>query len=761
MNLTRWTHRIAGRTRRDGGGRTAANPSARGSRSPRRRTGTDTACPADQEDDGAGHPPPDTAPHREPTPLSEDAARSEDALPAPGAPDPIRARGWHAAVRDTAPGDGQAAHAPATPEPAADPTEPAATGAGTRATGTPGTGGRPSPATPPSAALDQPAATAPAPGERVLRLHDLLAHAPALIAVTFGPTHRLAYVNSAYAAVFGPREPGAPAREALPELDQLGLLPLMDQVLRSGTARALRPRRIAHRPEGPPDTLLASTAGRGYGYYGFVCAPILAGDQHPADWLVDCGPAGLPVPREAPDHAAPHPARPAPHDGRPDRAAHELRAGSPEAAQRPVWIRLPGETAGPTTHADQPATPDVLLPSALLPAPGDGGPAGGLLNSLPAVPAHAPLPATRADGGPATITAPAWRGGVRALLRRGAHGLTEAVRHGSLAPLTHGTPRQGRDGDAVRGVLVFAADMTDQFLAAERLRESERKHRRMAVTLQHSLLPQALEQPDEIRVAATYEPGGEDAAVGGDWYDVITLGAGRTALVIGDVMGRGVRAAAVMGQLRTAVRAYARLDLPPHEVLQLLDGLAMEIDPSQIATCVYAVHDPHEGVLTYASAGHLPPMVRDPDGTVRPAPRAERTPARHRQLDAGHPPACRSRPAPPPSSTPTAWSNAAARDIDHGLTALSEALEGAPGDPEMVCERVLRRMGITAEHDDDVAVLVMHQPKRTGPESELFRGAVLDLLGGPEAAARARAFASECWPAGAWRRNCATRGCRR
>ncbi len=84
-------------------------------------------------------------------------------------------------------------------------------------------------------------------------------------------------------------------------------------------------------------------------------------------------------------------------------------------------------------------------------------------------------------------------------------------------------------------------------------------------------------------------------------------------------MGRGVRAAAVMGQLRTAVRAYARLDLPPHEVLQLLDGLAAEIDASQIATCVYAVHDPNEGRLVYASAGHLPILVRDEDGAVRRA----------------------------------------------------------------------------------------------------------------------------------------------
>lgn len=193
--------------------------------------------------------------------------------------------------------------------------------------------------------------------------------------------------------------------------------------------------------------------------------------------------------------------------------------------------------------------------------------------------------------------------------------------------------KNGRNkGGEGGGVLLYAADVTDHAEAAERLRTSERRHRETAVTLQRSLLPQELEQPDDLRIAATYQPGGTDAAVGGDWYDVITLGAGRTALVIGDVMGRGVRAAAVMGQLRTAVRAYARLDLPPHEVLQLLDGLAAEIDASQIATCAYAVHDPN-GKLVYASM-RPPPDPRTRSGRHGPPCRGpDRTAARHRWLD--------------------------------------------------------------------------------------------------------------------------------
>ncbi|MEV3875365.1 SpoIIE family protein phosphatase [Streptomyces sp. NPDC049906] len=297
------------------------------------------------------------------------------------------------------------------------------------------------------------------------------------------------------------------------------------------------------------------------------------------------------------------------------------------------------------------------------------------------------------------------------------------------------------DGSGGSDVLVFAVDVTDHADAAERLRAGERSQRETAVTLQRSLLPQELESPDDLRVAATYHPGGTETAVGGDWYDVITLGGGRTALVIGDVMGRGVRAAAIMGQLRTAVRAYARLDLPPHEVLQLLDGLAADIDANQIATCAYAVHDPNEGSLVYASAGHLPILVRDEHGTV------------HRAADATGPPlgtggwdhTSGSIPLGPGSTAVLYTDGLVERrgeDLDEGITTLEHALAGATGTPQVVCDRLIRTAGVTADHDDDVAVLVLQHPARTGPEGELFRNAALDLLGGVEAAPRARAFAS-------------------
>ncbi|MFI2784157.1 ATP-binding SpoIIE family protein phosphatase [Streptomyces sp. ALB3] len=416
---------------------------------------------------------------------------------------------------------------------------------------------RPKAAATPPDDTPEPSGPVTAPSLEGLSARELLGRLPAPVALLHGPEHRVTYVNPAYTSAFGARPCGEPAAEAMPELDELSLLPLMDQVLRSGTPRTVKSRKV-----------------RGGSSYTVTCTPVT-------------------------------------------------------------------------------------------------------------------------DGGP--------------------------------------------DGEA--GVLVYATDVTDHAEAAERLRASERRHRETAVTLQRSLLPQDLEQPDDLRIAATYQPGGTDAAVGGDWYDVITLGAGRTALVIGDVMGRGVRAAAVMGQLRTAVRAYARLDLPPHEVLQLLDVLAAEIDASQIATCAYAVHDPNEGHLVHASAGHLPILVCDEDGTV------------HRAEEPTGPPLGTggwihtSGTIPlPPGSTAVLYTDGLverrSEDIDEGVAALERALSGAKGSPQVVCDRLIRSLGVTAEHDDDVAVLVVQHPARTGTSAELFHNASLELHGGIEAAPRARAFAT-------------------
>ncbi len=135
----------------------------------------------------------------------------------------------------------------------------------------------------------------------------------------------------------------------------------------------------------------------------------------------------------------------------------------------------------------------------------------------------------------------------------------------------------------------------------------------IAEELQRSLLPQREFDLDDLEVATFYRSGVAGTQVGGDWYDVIALQGGRTALVVGDVMGRGVRAAAVMGQVRSAIRAYARLDLPPAEVVALLDGVVCDLFPDQIVTCVYAVFDPGEQSVELANAGHVPPLITCPE----------------------------------------------------------------------------------------------------------------------------------------------------
>jgi len=474
---------------------------------------------------------------------------------------------------------------------------------------TAGPAGRRTAPTPSASALASAAAAIAAPGPGpALHDHptvqDVLAHLPALVAVSYGPGHRIGYLNRAYTDLFGPRPTGVPAHQVMPELEELGLLPLMDQAFRTGRPRTVKARKVVH------SSLTSAERPR---FYTFVCAPV-----RDTEFL------------------------------------------------------------------------------------------GSQLDALAT--AHNP---------------------------RGPLGTLGSL--GSLGPLA--SLRRSNHAADVCGVLVFGAEVTDQVSATERLRESERRHREAAVTLQRSLLPQKLEQPDDLRVAATYQPGGPDAAVGGDWYDVITLGGGRTALVIGDVMGRGMRAAAVMGQLRTAVRAYARLDLPPHEVLQLLDVLASEIDPTLIATCVYAVYDPSEQLLTYSSAGHLPMMIREPDGSVtRPeepcGPPLGTGGYLHTSASVGL----------VTGATGVLYTDGLVerrgQDIDEGLDALAKTFAGATGHPDVICARLLRAMGVNPDHDDDVAALVFQLPQRDTETAALFRSASLELLGGAEAVSSARAFTS-------------------
>ncbi|MGA5411467.1 SpoIIE family protein phosphatase [Streptomyces lavendulocolor] len=148
------------------------------------------------------------------------------------------------------------------------------------------------------------------------------------------------------------------------------------------------------------------------------------------------------------------------------------------------------------------------------------------------------------------------------------------------------------------------------------------REQRASLTLQRSLLPRDLPRLTAVDLASRYLPADARTGVGGDWFDAIPLSGLRVALVVGDVAGQGLQAAATMGRLRTAVHTLAALDLPPEEVLSHLDDLVSrgpsdEEDPATAATCLYAVYDPVSCRCTFAGAGHPPPALLPPDGPPR------------------------------------------------------------------------------------------------------------------------------------------------
>ncbi|MGW2650330.1 SpoIIE family protein phosphatase [Streptomyces sp. NPDC001393] len=172
--------------------------------------------------------------------------------------------------------------------------------------------------------------------------------------------------------------------------------------------------------------------------------------------------------------------------------------------------------------------------------------------------------------------------------------------------------------------LLFAEELAARAaVCIDNARRYTREHA-MAVTLQRSLLPRRLPAQNALEVAWRYLPA--QAGVGGDWVDVIPLPGARIALVVGDVVGHGLHAAATMGRLRTAVHNLSALDLSADELLGYLDELVANIDADESgeeadhevtgATCLYAIYDPVAGTCTIARAGHLGPALIDPDGTV-------------------------------------------------------------------------------------------------------------------------------------------------
>ncbi|MEU2715614.1 SpoIIE family protein phosphatase [Streptomyces sp. NPDC007205] len=265
--------------------------------------------------------------------------------------------------------------------------------------------------------------------------------------------------------------------------------------------------------------------------------------------------------------------------------------------------------------------------------------------------------------------------------------------------------------------LTFAEELTARAaVAIDNARRFTREHA-MAVTLQRSLLPRSQPDQDALEVAWRYLPA--EAGVGGDWFDIIPLPGARVALVMGDVVGRGLHAAATMGRLRTAVHNFSTLDLPVDEVLGNLDDLVVRMDNEENtgdaasggegagvtgATCLYAVYDPVAGACTMARAGHPDPLVLRPDGTVTCAGVPASTP-----LGLGGYPFETAELSLPEGSQLVLYTDGLvegrSHDIDVGMERLRRALDGSGGrTPEETCQAVIDALKPSSA-SDDIALL--------------------------------------------------------
>ncbi len=255
-----------------------------------------------------------------------------------------------------------------------------------------------------------------------------------------------------------------------------------------------------------------------------------------------------------------------------------------------------------------------------------------------------------------------------------------------------------------------------------RLYESERQ---VALELQRSLLPDRLPRVAELDVAGRYLAGAAGAEVGGDWYDVIPLPGRRVAVAVGDVMGRGVRAAAVMGQLRAALRSYAVEGQPPARMLEHLGAFTEVLEGEHLVTCLVGIHDALGGTMTLASAGHPPPLRLGNGGAagyvdVRPGLPLGVPPVLSEGAEAGYEECTVTL---EPGATLLMFTDGLVEDRDtpvgEGLERLAAGFAGhPPADAETVCEAALRLMGRDASHEDDTAVLAMRATPLLSPDLE-------------------------------------------
>ncbi|GHD66044.1 hypothetical protein GCM10010317_066780 [Streptomyces mirabilis] len=298
------------------------------------------------------------------------------------------------------------------------------------------------------------------------------------------------------------------------------------------------------------------------------------------------------------------------------------------------------------------------------------------------------------------------------------------VAHDTVVGLAQFSRTKGSEpfGDRDRALAVELAARAAVCIDNARL--YRREHER-ALILQRSLLPPGDPEASGLDIACRYLPGNAATEVGGDWFDVIELPGHRTALVVGDVMGRGLRAAVAMGELRTAVRTLALLDLEPAEVLSALDEIARglgtpggvqqatraarqprDADLSEVylATCVYAVYDSVTRRCTFANAGHLPPVLVEPGESALMLDVPPGMP-----LGVGGEPFEEVEVELPEGALLALYTDGLVESRDHPLDEGLQAFVGALTDPsrplEDVCDHVLNTLD-THHGEDDIALLM-------------------------------------------------------
>lgn len=233
--------------------------------------------------------------------------------------------------------------------------------------------------------------------------------------------------------------------------------------------------------------------------------------------------------------------------------------------------------------------------------------------------------------------------------------------------------------------------------------------RSAALTLQHSLLPTITDVPG-LDVATAYVPSGRSAQVGGDWFDVLPLPDGTVGLAVGDVVGHDLRAAASMGQLRSLLRSYAWEGSSPAEVLSRADVLVRGLDIADVATCVYLRWSSSEGggaAVTYARAGHPPPLLRLPGGPVVPLDGGLSTP-----VGLAGPGGAEASLDVPPGAVLVLYTDGLVerrdRGLSQGIAALTDELSRTPeGASSAAIRDQLVATFVGTHQEDDVCLLVV------------------------------------------------------